>query len=227
MTSINTLLAEIRTHLQAGAISYSSASAANDVYEGFLFALIIATARDSNATISYENVHGTPTTDLIFRTNPGRIYSTAHDYTHAIIRFGPNVPTLEAHVGVFVKGTSGVQHECDVAVVDALEAQACRNTGVPPRASKCLLAVECKYYLSTLPLGVARGFAGLKRDFAKPKLIFASNNTSDRVNTYLNHHNLIQEFRAIPGSREVIHLRTHIREAFKSHVSHYDPSFNI
>jgi hypothetical protein len=225
--SVSTLLAELRTNLLAGAISYTSSSAANDVYEGFLFSLVVATARDCRATVEYRTIDGRPTTNLVFRTSPGRIYSNAQGYTHAHIQFGSNAPAIEAHIGVLVKGASGVEHECDVLVLDALEANASRNSAVSPRASKCILAVECKYYLSRLPLGAARGFAGLKRDLAKPKLIFASNNTSNSVNKYLNHHSFTTEFSAVPGTREVDYLRSHIREAFKTHVSRYDPSFGI
>jgi hypothetical protein len=44
MTRVDDLLLELRTHLGA-AVSYTMASAANDVYEGFLFSLVVATAR--------------------------------------------------------------------------------------------------------------------------------------------------------------------------------------
>jgi hypothetical protein len=227
MTTTSDLLEELRTLLQAGAISYNSATAASDVYEGFLFALVIATARDSNADVYFENVRGTRVDDLIFRTTPGRLYSTAHDYTHAVIQFGPRAPGLEAHVGVLVQGNSGVEHECDVLVLEADEARVCRQVRASPRTRKCLLAIECKYYLANLPLGVARGFAGLKDDLGQTHTIFAANANSRSVKKYLSHRKLTQEFGAIPGSRETEHLRTHIREAFKAYVSRHDPGFGI
>jgi hypothetical protein len=34
----------------------------------------------------------------------------------------PNCPELEAHVGIYVEGRSGVLNECDVAVLDRDEA---------------------------------------------------------------------------------------------------------
>jgi hypothetical protein len=219
------LLNELRTLLRAGAVSYTSASAASDAYEGFLFSLVIATARDCNAAVHYENVRGVRVNDLIFRTSPGRLYSTAQDYTHAVIQFGPTTPLLEAHVGVMVQGISGVRHECDVVVLDSDEARTCRQVGASPRSRKCILAIECKYYLTSLPLGAARGFAGLKDDLGQTRVIFSANTTSDKVKKYLAHHKLTQELQAVPGSAEIVHLRSHIREAFKAHVSRHDASF--
>jgi hypothetical protein len=227
MTTSSDLLEELRTLLEAGAISYNSATAANDLYEGYLFSLVIATARDSNADIHFENVHGARVNDLIFRTTPGRLYSTAHDYTHAVIQFGQRAPVLEAHVGVLVQGSSGVEHECDVVVLEAGEARVCRQVRASPRARKCVLAIECKYYLANLPLGVARGFAGLKDDLGQTHAIFAANATSNSVKKYLSHRKLTQEFGAVPGARETEHLRSHIREAFKAYVSRHDPAFDI
>jgi hypothetical protein len=227
MTRASDLLDELEALLQAGAISYDSSSAAHDVYEGYIFALVVATARASRANVYFETVHGAMTNDLVFRTSPGRLYSTAQDYTHAVIQFGQIAPVLEVHVGVLVQGNSGVEHECDVLVLEAEEARTCRQVRASPRTRACILAVECKYYLAHLPLSMARGFAGLKDDLGNTHAIFAANTTSNSVKKYLSHRKLTQEFDAIPGSREVEHLRTHIREAFKAHVNRYDPGFGI
>ena len=213
LVTTSDLLKELRTLLSAGAVSYNSSSAANDVYEGFLFSLVVATARDSNAAVRYETVRGVPASNLIFRTSPGRLYSTAQEYTHAVIRFGTSAPVLEAHIGVLVQGVSGVEHECDVVVLDADEARVCRQVRASPRSRRCLLAIECKYYLASLPLGLARGFAGLKDDLGRADVIFAANTGSNSVKKYLDHRRLTREFQAIPGSREVEHLRTHMGAA--------------
>lgn len=164
---------------------------------------------------------------LVFPTTPIRIHWDAQDYVHAVISFGPSIPELEAHIGVRVEGTSGVEHECDVLVLEASEARNCRSGLRSPKASKCVLAVECKYYLSHLPLGVARSFAGLKKDLAKPELIFASDNNSGSVNAYFNKHSYTRELGAGPRSREADHLRSHIRNGFRTHVATHDPGYPI
>jgi hypothetical protein len=158
LTAVDDLLRELRNHLRA-AVSYTTASAANDVYEGFLFSLVVATARRYGAVIRYEDVMGRKTRSLTFRTSPGRLYSTRQNYTHAVIEFG-QAPALEVHVGVKVQGSSGVEHECDVVVVDADEASLCRRERTSPRAYKCLIAIECKYY-------AAQGVQGLIREAFK------------------------------------------------------------
>jgi hypothetical protein len=70
VTRADDLLQELRTHLRA-AVSYTTASQANDIYEGFLFSLVVATARKSGALIRYEDVRGNRTRSLIFRDEPG------------------------------------------------------------------------------------------------------------------------------------------------------------
>ena len=106
MSRVDDLLIELQNHLQA-AVSYSTASEANDIYEGFAFSLVVATARKSGAAVHYEDVTGSKTHSLVFRTRPGRLWSTRHNYTHAVVEFG-TAPALEVHVGVYVQGSSGV-----------------------------------------------------------------------------------------------------------------------
>lgn len=226
MTSVNDLLRELRVHLGTG-VSYSTASQANDVYEGFLFSLVVATARRSGAAIHYEDVRGTKTHSLVFRTSPGRLYSTTHNYTHAVVTFG-RAPTLEVHLGVQVQGGSGVLHECDVIVLDADEAALCRRERTSPRAAKCLLAIECKYYTAHLKLGQARGFAGLSADMgSRMHPLFVANIASDSVTKYLTGRKLRRELNVVPGSPEIDGVQHLIREAFKAHVGKSDPAYRI
>jgi hypothetical protein len=227
MTSVNDLLRELRTHLGV-AVSYTTKSQADDVYEGFLFAQVVATARRSGAAIHYEDVHGNKVNRMEFRTSPTRLYSTRRDYTHAVITFG-QAPTLEAHVGVQVQGASGVLHECDVVVLDAGEAALCRRRRANPRAFKCLLAIECKYYTASgLELGLARGFAGLSADLgSNVRPLFVANIASDSVTKYLVGRKIDRELNVVPGAPEIDGVQHLIREAFKTHVGKGDPSYRI
>jgi hypothetical protein len=229
VSRVDELLAELRANLRA-AVSYSTASQVNDVYEGFLFSLVVDTARRSNATVHYEDVRGNKTHNLVFRTTPGRIYSTAHDYTHAVIQFG-NASVLEVHVGVQVQGSSGAMHECDVVVLDAGEAVLCRRERTFPRVAKCVLAIECKYYTAHLPLGQARGFVGLSADMGnQAHSLFVANIASRSVTTYLtgrNSRKISRELNVVPGASEIDGVRGLIRETFKAHVGKGDPNFRI
>ena len=147
MPTTDELLAAVAIQL-SGAItpSLTSNSQANDAYELYLFSLVVRAARDMRARVRYETVHGTRATRLTVRTTPGRIYSRAYPYSHAVLEWAGR-PTLEVHIGVRVRGRSNVLHECDVAVIDRNEAQRCRSDNTDPRSSK----------LVTIQVPVVRG----------------------------------------------------------------------
>src|SRR5690349_8338477 len=101
---------------QAVMTSHTSQSDAADLYELYVFSLVIEAAVEEGATFEFRDVFGKVPTSLVFRTSPGEISSKAHPYTHAVIQF-PNKPVLECHIGIYVGGQSDVRHECDVAVL--------------------------------------------------------------------------------------------------------------
>lgn len=181
--------------------SYTTASAANDIFEAYVWSLIVAAARAEGAAITFQSVNGAAVTQLIFRTSPGRIYSTHKQYTHAVLDFrgcqgvSPNCPNLEAHIGVFVTGKSGILHECDVAVLDRSEAVLCRSQSVHPRNSKLLSAVECKFYTGTLQLGLARAFLGLTEELSKSERFLVTNSSSPTAQKMVTYHKVEWEFR--------------------------------
>jgi len=153
----------------------------------------------------------------VFRTSPGYIFSTAHAYTHAIITF-PNKPPLEAHVGVRVVGKSRVLHECDVAVIEQAEAETCRQRQVPPRSSKVLIAVECKFYSTPLQLYLARAFLGLASDLSVKEAIFVTNTSSDSIEKLLSGRAQKWEHKLTPSSaKEVLRLKHEFQNAFKTY----------
>lgn len=226
MSEADDLLRELRTRLSLNSVSYTSASAANDVYEAFVFAIAVDTAAARGATVYYEDVYGRRTRDLVFRTSPGRLHSTRQTYTHAVVEFD-GTPALEIHVGVYVEGNSRVLHECDVLILEKSEADGCRRFGVMPRCRRCLLAVECKYYVSNLPLGQARGFVGLNADLGQNKALFVANTSSDNVVRYLDHRKAGWEHLVLPHSSQAENLSSEIRKVFRHHVSRHNSRLRI
>ena len=116
----------------------------------------------------------------------------------------------------------------DVLVLNAAEAVLCRRLRTSPRAGKCLIAIECKYYTAHLPLGQARGFAGLSADLgnaAHP--IFVANIGSESVTKYLNGRKVPRELNVMSGAPEIEGVQSLIREAFKSHVGRRDSGLRI
>jgi hypothetical protein len=184
------MLAEIQATLTAAVVpSLTTASSASDVYEAYLFSLVIEAARSEGATISYGCISGGPPNPFVFRTSPGYIASDEHNYGYAVIEF-QNCPVLEAHVGVRVAGHSHVLHECDVSVIWQDEAQLCRNRApllVAPRSSKLLIAVEAKHYTGGLPLHLGRAFLGLERDLSAQRVYFVANRGAGSIEKLLAH----------------------------------------
>src|ERR1017187_10013027 len=132
MTSLTDLEAAYKKFLGSHPpVSFSGQ--ANDAFEIYTLSLVLRAANDEGANIYFESSlkKSTPF-KLCFRTSPGRIYSSAHDYSHAIIEFANNL-VFEAHIGVYVEGVAGVLHECDVLVIDAAEGDYCRQNKVHPK----------------------------------------------------------------------------------------------
>ncbi|CAN5536478.1 hypothetical protein BH10ACT7_BH10ACT7_05570 [soil metagenome] len=216
MSAATDLLEEIESLLAMIDTSYSESSAANDIYEGYVLALVVDAARRAGAEVEYRTVLGAVTNDLYFRTSPGLIYSKLHDYSHAVLRFS-SCPPLEVHVGVMVQGRSGVLDECDVLVLPAKEAQVCRESSVSPRGPASIIAVECKFYASPVGIGLARAYHGLQADLGVRFPRFVTNVRSGSVEKYLTHLGREWENGVIPNTDESGYLIASFREAFKKY----------
>jgi len=194
------------------------ASAASDIFEAYVFTLLIEAARAEHAQVTFQNVDGKSTPTLTFRTSPGFIWSRAQPYTHAMILF-PGKPALEAHLGVYVTGNSGVLHEADVAVMYSDEAETCRRERVAPRSKRVVLGAECKFY-STLPgLHLGRGFLGLCADMTGRELFFVMNTTATSIERLLSHRHREWDHQIVPGSPTVARLRSSFQTVFKNFKS--------
>jgi hypothetical protein len=211
------LLNEIRSTLGNTLVpSLTTASAASDLFEAYVFSITLRAASEEGASITFENVDSSQTNTLTFRTSPGHIWSAAQPYSHAVIQFAGK-PDLEAHLGIYVSGKSSVLHEADIAVLSRVEAITCRQNRVAPRSSSLVLTVEYKFYTTSLGLGLARGFVGLCTDFTGDRCFFVTNTTSDSVERLLAHQKRKWEHRVVPsGAVPVSRLRSAFQEVFKN-----------
>lgn len=218
MTTTSELLTSIRASLGPSiSPSLNLASDTSDIFEAYVFSLVIDAAKNEGATVDYKNVYGATPTTFVFRTSPGYIFSRAHPYTHAVLTFLRKSP-LELHVGVRVVGKSGVLHECDVAVIEQSEAETCRRNQVPPRSAKVWIAVECKFYTTPLQLLLARAFMGLVDDLSAKNTIFVSNSQSESLEKLLTDHRQNWEHNLVPtATNEVARLRHEFQKAFKNY----------
>lgn len=211
------LLNEIRSTLGATLVpNLTTTSAASDIFESYIFSIALRAASEEGASITFENVDGSQTNTLTFRTSPGHVWSSAQPYSHAIIQFAGK-PDLEAHIGIYVTGKSSVLHEADIAVLSRIEAMTCRQNRVAPRSSSLVLTVECKFYTTSLGLGLARGFIGLCTDFTGDRCFFVTNTSSDSVERLLAHQRRKWEHRVVPsGAVPVSRLKSSFQEVFKN-----------
>ena|SRR5581483_7007731 len=218
------LLASIQAILPT-AISpnLNTGSQGDDLYEAYIWSVIVSAAKNKGATIEFKDVSGNPvTTDFIFRTSPGEIWWQSQRYCHAEIQF-PNCPILEAHVGIYVAGRSKVRHECDVAVLLKNEADVCRARQVLPRASKVILSVEAKYYVNSTPgLSLGRAFLGLCDEIQRNNRFFIATSHSGSVAKLLAKHTRDFELQFSPvNPHNVEVIRSAFEKVFDSFIAQY------
>lgn len=195
--------------------SGSSATAGNDLYEAFLFALVLRAARAEGYTILFENGLGRPPTTFRLRRSPGRL-PTGGDFTHAVLSPPDSTKgALEVHTGVKVVGRSKVAHEADVLVLPSSVAQRCRELGVDPPCAKANLVVEGKYYAQPVCLGTGREFLGLDHELRKA--IFAATITSETLVNLLQGAQKRFEVGVLPGLKGERDLQERIAQVLRGY----------
>ena|SRR2546430_10005340 len=220
------LLAEIKQALGAAlSPSLTAGSACSDLYEAYLFTLVLEAAKTEGASVVLRSIDSHSPKPFVFRTSPGFIGSRTQNYGYAVIRF-PDCPILEAHLGIRVSGHSGVLHELDISVLLQDEATLCRSSAdrVAPRSHKVMIAIEAKYYTTDVALGLGRGFLGLTRDLSAHNAFFAINRTAPSAERLLTHKGQKWEHRVIPTDPVAVErLRNAFQKAFRNFVTTYGP----
>ena len=101
MADVETLLNEVRLVFPATVSpSLTSDSKGGDVFEAYVWKLVVDAAEAEGAEITLQNRNGSEVDEqFFFRTSPGHISSARHPYSHAVFQF-ERCPALEAHVGI-------------------------------------------------------------------------------------------------------------------------------
>ncbi|WP_414754698.1 hypothetical protein [Anabaena sp. CCY 9910] len=204
-------------------LGFGSSTDVSDLYEAYIFSILIRAAQNEGAKIRFQNALEQDTQYLIFRRSPGQIYVSTHPYTHAVIEFNGK-PILEAHVGIRIQGRSQVSHECDLCVLLQEEARSCRSISYEPRHTKVIIAIECKHYTSDLQLHLGRSFIGLASDLnVKEDIYFISNKTSNNIEKLLSNHRKKWEHNIIPRqANEIQRLMYAFQRNFKDFKARYN-----
>lgn len=158
------MLPTIRAALStASSLGYASSTAAHDVYEGYVLALLLQAAAAEGWSAELRDGSDNRTTAAIFRLGPGRLPSG--NFTHVRLTKAGKVE-LEAHIGVKVRGASALAHEFDLLLLPAAVATTCRQTNCDPSCADVVVHAEAKYYGGNIPLPVGRSVVGLAIDCA-------------------------------------------------------------
>jgi hypothetical protein len=203
MSDRTDLLNEIRAVFPAGATARIASSALNDLFEAYVLSGVLRAAQAESWSVTLEDMNEQPANVALFRRSPGNIYASAgsQNFTHFLLEHD-DAPPLEAHVGIKVTGKTGVEHECDVAVLSKDTAEWCRMHGVHPKSSRLILAVECKFLAGLVPLHLGRAFVGLESDLSSQfgECHFVVNTSSMSVMKMLARQNRCSHEHVRPGS---------------------------
>lgn len=131
---------------------------------------------------------------IVLRGSPGSMASTLQDFCYIACQLKEK--EFEIHLDVQYEGSSGASHEIDVSIYDHAGAEAVRSNGGLPRSSKLIMAIECKFYITSVPsAALGRGFVGLVKDYPGTRLnAFASNKASKNLNKYFSNKSNIEPF---------------------------------
>lgn len=220
-TPVDDLLAEIRAVLPRVTTPFTRADRADRVYEGYLFAQVVATAAECGGEVSFEDGWRNEVKDVVFRGAPGLLHSRGR-FTHAVLYFGQARP-VEVHLRVKVQG-KGLARESDILLIDSQAAIDSRTKGELPKPGGCLLTIEGKFYTVPLPLDEADQYLGVRAQFpASMASLFAANDCfATKANQCLSALKHPYEFGVMPDTRFQQYVRSQMRETLRRHVVKYD-----
>jgi hypothetical protein len=198
-----------------------SPTAGSDLYEAYLFGLILRAARLEGFGGRLADADG-PATVLRLRRSPGRLASggsPAARFTHAVLTSQPR-PALELHTGVGVVGQSKVVHEADILLLPQTAADRCRSLNLDPPGRDAELLIEAKYYTNPVKLSTGREFLGLRSDVSARHKVFVATLGSGSVVSLLSGRSVPHDVGVLPGRRGEASLLSLIRRVLRDYRSH-------
>lgn len=223
--SVTAFIAALAAALGTGTgHTLSAASSGADVYEAYLMALVIRAATDIEMGIAIEDTAGAPQTTLQLRTTPSSI--NFGKFTHAVLsRPGGADEMLEVHTGVYVVGTSGARHECDILLLKREAGLQCRQKHSDPRSSAVVWAMEAKFYVANnVGLAKAREYFGLNMEMSGNKsrrTALVVTQSANSVQKMFAHHTPAGYFYrdVYPGQLAVEDLRGYLRQVLTRYLA--------
>lgn len=212
------LIAAVEAALLVLEPNYRGSAAESDLYEACLLTILTGAARDAGGTIFITSDGMQAASSLRFRRSPGNLW--LGNFAYVIVSFPNSTKVLEAHLGIYVAGASGVPHECDVALLDQVEASRSRAGRVHPRRSGLVAALEAKHYVASPGIGVGRGFIGLSTELGQKKccLGFPAKGSSN-VAALLARKPSECFDELLPGAPAASRLQAHLDQAIRNWIA--------
>lgn len=171
-------------------------------YEAYIWSLCKRAVEEAGGSAVLKGIKGgRHPKKIILRGAPGSMASMMQDFCYIDCQL--NGKEFEIHLDVQYEGSSGASHEIDVSIYDHVSAEAVRVNGGLPRSGKLIMAVECKFYMASVPsAALGRGFIGLVRDYPGTRLnAFVSNKASKNLDKYFTNKSNIEPFTDLDPGR--------------------------
>jgi hypothetical protein len=220
IVTASALLNAIRSSLTIPIRSHSGSTPRYDLYEVYLFGLCIQAAETIGMSVSFHDIAGASTNTLLLRTSPSSIWSQTQQFTHAVLGVHGSA-RLEVHLGVYVKAGSGISHEADIVVLEAIEAARARVQQNDPRVSQTALVIEAKFHSTNVRLRTGREFLGLATDFGSGTTIFVSSSPGGSVHRLLSYRSRSAHFELIPESTQENELKSQIATKLRDYLARH------
>lgn len=128
---------------------------------------------------------------------------------------------LEVHLGIYMRATSGVSHEADIAIIEAAEGARARVQQSDPRVNRAAVVIEAKFYSSNVRLRTGREFLGLVADFGAGPTIFVSSAPGSSVHRLLSYRSRSGHFELIPKSAQESELKSRIATRLRDYLARH------
>lgn len=221
MELLASLLAELPAALPTTMTATGPApTAGNDLYEAYLFGLVLRAARLEGYNATFADNDGAAT-EFRLRRGPGRLPSGGPPgarFTHATLTC-PSRPALELHTGVGVVGKSKVHHEADVLLLPQSDADRCRQFDLDPRGHDAELLIEAKYYTKPVALSTGREFLGLCSDISARQKVFAATLAGGSVVNLFSGRTVLHDIGVLPRRQGEASLLSLIRRILRDYQS--------
>lgn len=201
----------------------------NDVedklYEIYTY-ILVATEIKKKCLLVHRNGSNPNTivkSSFVFRGSPTNLHNPDYSYLEFQKKNG-NKTKYELHLSLEINGSSGINHEMDICIVDHLAARSATGFKQYVDYQKVPITLECKKYTSKIEKSLGREVLGMNLDTGRTKttvkldgyFIYNYKKIDQQILDLLSHYNVIPLYISPNGQDHKNNLRKHISDFVKS-----------